>query len=1216
MNFRRVLMAALVCLAIGLMPHLLGQGTDLGTIRGEVTDSSGAVIPNATVVITDLATNATRKLVTNSSGVYEAFGLNAGNYKVLISAPGFGSEEIASIALSGSSTVSANAVLRVSQTKEAVVVTAEAPMVDTDDQTISQTLNSRTVIDLPRDSRDIYDFLYLNPNITQSGEPGDFKFIGAQSYGASFTLDGQRSNGGIFGVATASEPSLEAISEVNIQSTDFSAEYAGIANIRIMSKRGGAQYHGSLFWENQNSALSAWTVQDIVNKANFAPTPFQSSYPKPFVNVNDLGASFGGPVAIPKLKENTWFFMSYERDYNASPVVVGPVTNLANPQLWTGNFSNVLDANKPDVPASVTLTPQEIAQDTVGGLGQQFIQIPQRLLNPYVQNLIQKYYPQIGTSAPINPAKGTIPDYEANVAGLGVRDLATLRLDHDFSSNDHVFSAFNVGNNNANNSALVASPLTGLGLRQLDRRNYTLSNSYTKVIKPNVINEVRGGFNWQDQLTHANTTLQSFLTSLGFSQQQIADYGNVVGASQLSTYGDMAVTIKGFAGVGNGGRSVWRPQDQKLMTFGDTLTWVLGRHNLRMGGDTVRNQADDGYVSNRGNPRGLLTYSAAGTNSWADFLLGLPPTTVSFVSNARPPMDVHNWENGYFVQDDFKVTKNLTLNLGFRYEVATPFIDANDLMVNFDPNYTNATNGNLGRFIVPSSKALAYLTPAIINYGVFTASQSGLGIGRGLVHTDWSNWAPRLGFAWRLNDKSVLRGGWGVYYATSAAQGIRDALESAGFNQGATARGTVTPFTGWPTSSSDNFSPISGGALGGFGNTPSVNIIDLNLRNPRIQQYNLTFERQIGWSSTLRVSYLGSYMSGLIEGRDLNEIPPNNTPFGTTQGDGVTICSPYDGDCAYSPQDMSRMRFPALGDYVMDYSNVGHGHSNAGQIQVEHRFSSGLQFLANYTYLSQIVDTPDTDNSSLGGELYDPFSSSVESGQDAFVSHHRFVAYGVYDLPFGRNRHWGSGMSKGLDAVFGGWQTSFNMFIKSGDFFTPYWICDDCDPVIPGNIVSGAIDAVEDFGAAPSFRATVLNHNFYLPNGNWNPAAFGVPSVGADLFSTSAARNILEGPGAWGVNLGVHKTFRFGERVTAMLGADADNVFNHPIFMPDQGYAGGGSPFALLGDFNVAVNQTTGALLPITDITPNPLFGQKLQTFEQEAVSGARQFRFRLRIQF
>ena len=178
--------------------------------------------------------------------------------------------------MNGSDTVSANAVLKVSVASESVEVTADAPLVDADDQTISDTITSRAVIELPRDSRDVYSFLYLNPNITQSGTDGSFKFLGAQSYGASFSLDGQRSNGGIFGEPTASQPSLEAVGDINVLSNDFSAEYAGIANVRVTTKRGGAGYHGSAFYNNKNSALAAWTLQDLIGKANFAPTPFQS----------------------------------------------------------------------------------------------------------------------------------------------------------------------------------------------------------------------------------------------------------------------------------------------------------------------------------------------------------------------------------------------------------------------------------------------------------------------------------------------------------------------------------------------------------------------------------------------------------------------------------------------------------------------------------------------------------------------------------------------------------------------------------------------------------------------------------------------------------------------------------------------------------------------------------------------------------------------------
>jgi hypothetical protein len=210
-------------------------------------------------------------------------------------------------------------------------------------------------------------------------------------------------------------------------------------------------------------------------------------------------------------------------------------------------------------------------------------------------------------------------------------------------------------------------------------------------------------------------------------------------------------------------------------------------------------------------------------------------------------------------------------------------------------------------------------------------------------------------------------------------------------------------------------------------------------------------------------------------------------------------------------------------------------------------------------------------------------------------------------------------MPRWADLIVGGWQTSSNFFAKSGTRFTPYWLCDNCDPVFPGNIASSSVDAVGDFNNT-SFRPNILSQNYNQRVGNaiWNIAAFGPPSVGSDLFSNSAVakRNFLTGPGTWGVNLGVHKNFHFGERITAEIGADVDNIFNHPLLSPDFNYGGGGGPFAMVGDFNIAVDQTTGKLLPITDVTPNPTFGQLINSFPQEGIDDRRAVRLRLRITF
>jgi len=1226
-----VYLASLFC-AAGLA---FGQGTDLGTIRGTVTDATRAVIPNATVSIIDALTNTARKTRTNSQGNYEMFGQKPGTYMVTITAPGMSKEEITDIVLNGSDIVSVDAVLKVSAAQESVVVKMEAPAVNTEDQTISQTLNNTEVVELPRDSRNVYSFLYLNPNITQGAADGSFKFIGAQSYGASFSLDGQRSNGGIFGEPTSSQPSLEAVGEINLLTSDFSAEYAGIANIRVNTKRGGSDYHGSAFYNNKNSALAAWTLDDKNGKANFSPTAFQSSYPNPYFNLNDIGGSVGGP--IPHLSK-TWFFAAYERNYAVSPTKISSTT-IPHPLLLIGDFSALNDSAKPLVPAGITLTPQEIAVDTIpdanpndppGSL--RFVTIPSRLLNPTVQKLIDTYFPKIGLGTPINPANGRIPGgFQTILPGYSTQDVGTLRLDRDFSEQDHLYGVYNASAQ-VDATTAVVSPYTGLGLTKDDRRNNTVSLSYTHTFKATVVNETRGGFNRQSLLRHSNTTLDGFLSSIGFDQSDIDAYGSVVGPFALSTFGHPAISFSNaFATFTNGGRNTFRPLDQNLITIGDTLTWILGKHDFRMGGDLVRNAAVDGFALNRGNPRGSMTYAGTGTNPFAHFLLGLPPTTVSYVLQPRPPMDVHNWEHGYFFQDTWKVTPKLTFNLGLRYELITPFVDENDLIANFDPNYVNPTTGQLGRFVIPSTKTLKYLDTRIISFGYVLAKDSGLGVGRGTVRMDKTDISPRIGVAYRLGSKSVIRGGYGIYYPTSAAQGIRDPIATNPFNQTITKRGTISPIDGWPGGSDNGFSPLTGGTIAsGTNGTPSVNAVPFGLRQPRIHQYNVTFEREIGWGNAVRFSYLGSTMHGLIAGKDLNELQPSNLPFGTNvvddNGNPTGICDPVNlGNCGISNADAQRYRFPALGDFVISYGNYGHAQSNAFQTQLEHRFFHGLLFNVAYTFLDQKSTALDTGNSSLGGVTYNQFQPESDYGVDGYVSRHRVVAYGIYDLPVGRGRRYGPSMSRWVDALVGGWQTTFNMFAKSGTGFTPFWICDDCNPIEPGNIGVSSLDAVGDFNAEPSFRPVVLNNNFNQKTGDqiWNPAAFGLPSVGSDLFTQAgvAKRNVLWGPGTWGVNLGIHKDFRFSERVSVQFGGDIDNLFNHPLLSPNADAGGGGGTFALLGDFNVEVDQKTGKLLPINpaipgDVNRNPLFGVLNSSFTQEGIDNRRTVRLRLRITF
>lgn len=1218
-------LVVLALLALSSSIFVYGQGTDLGTIRGTVTDSSGAVVANASITILDVATGATRHTTTNSGGEYQMFGLPSGKYKVTIAVAGMSTEDITGVVLNGSDVATANGVLKVASATEQVVVTGEAPIIDSADQTISNTITSSAVIDLPRDSRDVYQFLYLNPNITQGVDSGEFKFLGFQSYGANFTLDGQRATNTIFGSPTTSEPSLEAVSEVNVMSNDFSAEYAGIANIRITTKRGENQFHGSVFYNNKNSALAAWQTQDIIAKQDFAPTPFQSKFPTPYFNFNDLGGSFGGP--IPKLNK-TWFFMAYERNYSRAPVSFSS-NKLPHPLLWTGDFSQLDPAALPAVPADIQsqLTPTEKANDTYQGAGNQFLIIPSRFLNPNVQQLIQTYFPKISTAVPIDTGTGRTADlFQTLVPGGSTRDLGTLRIDHDLSDKDHVYGVYNaqasVGGTNP-----VYNPMPGLGLAQRDIRDNTLSFSYVHMFSNTMINEARGGFNRETSFTHSNTTLGSFLSSIGFDQNAIDAYAAVVGQSQLSTHGHPYINMQGnFVSFGrNGDRNTERQTSQYLATFGDTLTWVVGKHNFKTGGDAVRNVGQDGFAASRGNPRGQIAYRGSKTTPFANFLLGEPASRVIFVPSARPIMDVHNWEQGYFFQDDWKASSRLTLNLGLRYEVVTPFVDKHDIMLNFDPKFNN----NTGRFIVASNKTFQYLDPIVAQtLPVVTAAQSGLGIGRGLVRTDKNNFAPRVGGAFRLTENSVLRGGYGIYFPTSAAQGIRDPLSTNSFNITRTksdAGINPTQLQPWPF-------PMTGGDIQTVSGAFSTNSVPVGLHAPLVQQYNATYERELGLKTSVRFSYLGTTAHGLIGGTDLNEIAPSDNPWGTAldaDGDGIadnpiTACNPDDGTCVPSPADYARLPYPTLGDFAIAFGNYGHSQSNSYQVQLDRRYANGLMFNASYTYADQKSTGLDGGNSSLGGVPYDPFNPETDYTRDAWVSRHRLVLYGIYDLPVGRGKKFGSAFSGWADAIIGGWQTTFQMFAKSGTPFTPYWQCENCGSnnnlraAGPGNIAVDSVSALGDFDDFIGYRPIVAgNYKQHVADAIFNADAFLPPTMGADVFTNPgvARKNFLWGPGAWGANFGLHKDFKIGERVTATLGADFDNIFNHPIRMPNLDFAD--SSFSYLGGFNIQVDPTTRRpQLNPSEMDRNPDFGRPFSTFQQEGVDSRRTTRLRLRITF
>jgi hypothetical protein len=1246
-------------------PNLFAQGSDLGTIRGTVTDSSGALIPNAQVKITNLGNLRVYTYKTSARGSFDAPDLAPGQYKAAVTAPGFETSVITGIVLNGSDVSQQNAVLHPATQTVNVQVTTEAVGINTDDSTLAQTLNPTAVIDLPRDSRDINTFLYIDPSITQGDASGGapsyvptFKAIGTQSYGASFVLDGQRNSGGMFGFQTSSEPSLEAIGELNVLSSTFSAEYSGVVNIRINTKSGGAKNHGSLFYNDLNSGLEARPLNHTT---------------KPHSNDTQFGGSWGGP--IPKLK-NTFFESAYEYWDYVAPIFETNQTGILATDAQSGDYSTVAGFGCQYLPNLAT-----IALDSPGGVAPSGLEtepcaatgttvvtgVPSNVQNPYTSKLVSLYFPKniasssSGTECTENN-RGRYTSCTNTYPGGDKVRLGDLRIDHDFSDSNRLYGVYH-GSAENNITNFVSYPYTGLGLNEIIRLNSVVSLSYTHVFTANLVNEARGGYNFQNEGFEDPRTVSGFLSSIGFSSDQLANYGNVIGANALALHGNPNINFSssGITGFGDDSRSSDRKFNSHLITFGDTVNWQKGRHAFKIGADFVHNEAEDGFGATRNTPQSSMSYNGGlGLTGYTNFLLGNAPHSYTYVDTPRPPLDVSNWETAYYAQDDFRVNSRLTLNLGMRYDRYTPYVDKNDIMANFDPFFRDAATGQVGEYVIPSAKTLQYLQftesslpPNGIGY-VF-ASESGQGIGRGLVRPDRFDIGPRLGWAYRINDKQVLRGGVGVFYPSSLAHQVRDPLCTNTFNGqlSGTASAGYPAISPWPSVNQPNSVPVVGGNLGGFGFLPGANWVPFGIKNPRLIEWNATFERQLGWQTAVRASYIGGHQQGQIMGNDMDMINANDNPYGTTTGEpyngmlwptvGYTgpyyACDPLNvGDCNYSEADNSRINFRDLGDFVTGFGNHGHSWTNSLQLQAE-RKAKGLTFSFAYTYLSQKSSAEDANT---GGTSYNPFQPNYDYDRDSFVSRHRVVAYAVYDLPFGHGQHYAATANRITDAIIGGWQLTTNMFAKTGIGVTPQWDCSDCDPVMPGNIASGDLEYLRPNLLDDPHSGRLPGYQFNSPYANGGTpdySVFGFPDIGSTFWSNPLVpkRNSLTGPGAWGVNLGIHKSVRINDRITARIGADADNVFNHPMYSPTNP-----DTYGTLGSVNIltpaSVNGTDGAVLPGTEgrpngdaqpailpftdpnvlaaVTPNPSFGKNNVSYSQEGIAGNRQIRLVGRITF
>jgi hypothetical protein len=1079
------LLGAAVAIAVATAWPAAAQST-LGTIRGAITDPQGGIVPGVSVVITDEATGVARDVVTDAAGLFEASNLRPGTYTVAASLTGFKKLERTGVLLRAASVVRVDLQLEVGGLEDVVRVTAEGQNnITIESQAIARGLDEQQLRDLPRNSRDIQDFLTLNPNVV--GGFDAIQFLGGRTYGASYIQDGQPSSAGIFGELSNAAPGLDAIAEVQVLSNSYSAEFGGLAGVVVSTKRGANQFHGTAFYDHNSNELNARTYAQTLNGVS-------RDDPNSDTHDHRFGASFGGPI----LESRTFFFGNYEgsrlKALGGGAQAIVPTAAMRGGDFSASNF---------------------VIRDPQTGVAFPGNRIPTGRLDPAAQKIMALFYPEpnrpvlangFGTYRQILPLERT-------------RDRLDGRIDHELTGDDSLFGRFSWQRRDPDAFTFEGTGgnggggLTNLGILDRSSKAVTVASGWTRIFSGTVVNEFRTGYSLDERNRKSNFVA--------------GEVGSAVGVQVPA----LAVGVPGFpqfifaganrpSDVRDQRQNAFRDLRQASFSLSNNTTWVAGRHSFRFGGAYTRNFAKDGYSTGANESKGQYNFTGWATgNAFADFLLGLP-NTVREQRNTRGdrPMDTVSNDWALFVQDDWKVTPQLTLFLGVRYEVIGNFVDRNNIFANFV-----LTDG--GHHFVPNAEIAQLLPPGAIALDR-TLLADDLGVGDALIHTDRNNISPRGGFAYRIgaDNKTVIRGGFGIFHPTGAAQGARDIMSRNPFRYTIT-RNRATLQQGFTTGTVSTSQ--------GFGNQG----LDIDLESPDIYQYNLTVERELPGDLGLRVSYLGSTMRKLLVTKEYNSVQASAVPL---------------GDINEDPVARARLPFPIYGTFLNMTENRGEGQFNALQVEVQRRWRRGFAINAAYTLADSDSNAPDSGNSTIGVIQYDPYDIEKDRGPDPNVVKHRLVLNSTWDIPVGRDRHFGSALPLWADAVVGGWTVSSIVQARSGPNLTPFFVW-GTDPIYPANTGVG-LDGVGQFGE--SWRPDVTGD----PNSGgsrdrfFDITAFSLPAPGT---LGNAKKGSVRGPGTWTANFALYKDIVRTAGMQVEFSAMLDNAFNHPqFFVPSLGTAG------------------------------------------------------------
>ncbi|WP_255462600.1 TonB-dependent receptor [Granulicella sp. WH15] len=1094
---------------------------DQGAITGVVQDSTGAVVPEAKVTVTNIDTGLVLEGSSNNSGIYVFSPLKIGNYRVSATAQGFQTTVQENLHLDAQQRMNVVIALKTGSVSETVTVNEAPPLLESQTSSIAQVISSETINNTPLNGRNFVYIAQLTAGVappfgnTRGSGSGDFVANGQRSTQNNFILDGVDNNTNLVDFLNGStyvvRPPPDALSEFSLQTSNFSAEFGHSAGAVLSAsiKSGTNQIHGSAWEYVRNTSLDAknWNALTI-----------------PPYHENQFGATLGFPIWKNKL----FYFGDAEANRIAfsNPGVYSVPTTL----MRQGNFSELLSTSlngqsvqlyQPNSGGGAANKLSCNGQNNVFCAGQ---------INTVAQNIL-KLYPLPNA----NNGK-TFSNYVVNTPTHNNTFQWDQRLDWNISSKDQAYARYSYVHQITVNGLPLGNPLDGSpygGENDINlAQNFAASE--THIFSPSLTNEFRFSFNagrFSFLQPNANVNLAPTLGLGGIP----------------FTPNEGGLPLASVSGLSNWGSQGTSNESQNVYQILDNVSKTLGNHSLKLGVAFQAIRFFDRYApSNLGNYyfTGLYTSDPKSTTSSgsgiADFLADQMNTGA--ISSA-PNINDAQWYDSVYLQDDWKVTPRLTLNLGVRYDYYEPLKENSGRQENFIPGSLGIGTGT-GTVILP--KKIENSVPlGSVYLGIL--AKDGIGVqyvdNERLASGQLTNFAPRVGVAYQLDPLTVIRAGYGIFYG---------GLES----NGGTNIGDNFPFRGQininPKSCSLGNCPSNGitlesgmAAFLGNGilnavNTPGFHAVDREIKTPYTMNYNLSFQRQMTSDLAATISYVGNSSRHLGTYADPNAVRALYPAGTSTQ--------------QFQP-------FPDLGGIgTIRYGGVS--TYNSLQAKAEKRVSHGLSFLATYTWAHAMDDT-----GSAGG-----LSSGIGDRQRALIPvideltnsvydvRNRFTLNGNYALPFGKGRAY-LNHSLWADEVVGGWSTSLTWVAQSGTPFTVY-----------ANNTGAA-------GATDTRRANLVGSAF-APGGspdpsnpsltsadcptsvrnrtNWyNPCAFANPLSG-NLITTPVTdvataiqylggkSNQIYGPGYYGVNMSLFKNFTTWREQYLQFRADGFNVLNHP----------------------------------------------------------------------